>query len=156
MKKVPEWLASLAKDYECPKCNLPINIDRIISLGVKESHKYKKREVVFFEYFCDNCQDACIFELDFTDSEDFIPKMVDSLFEKQDDEQIDEQIDEMVDEYYGRNKEKMKEKRSGITDIEIKNMKKFLSNCKNWEAFLKEIGLTTEQIEKYSVVDKKE
>jgi hypothetical protein len=155
MKKIPEWLASLAKDYECPKCHLPIDINRIMSLGVKESHKYKGREVVFFEYFCDSCQDSCIFELDFTDSDGFIPKMIDSLFEQQ----SDENIEEIVDEYYGQNKEKMKEKRekrSGITDSEIKNMKKFLSNCKHWEDFLGEIGLTTEQIEKYSVVDKKE
>lgn len=148
MKKVPEWLVSLAKGYKCPKCNLPININRIMSLGVKESHQYKGREVVFFEYFCDNCQDSCIFELDFTDSDDFIPKMVDSLF----DQQGGEDIDDIVDEYYSQSKVK----RSGITDDEIKNIKKFLSSCKHWEDFLKEIGLTIEQIEKYSVIDKKE
>lgn len=164
MKEVPEWLVNLAKGYQCPKCNSPINIDKIISLGVKESHKYKDREVIFFEYFCEDCKDLCIFELDFSDSSGIIPKMLDSLsedigdIEDIDNDEVGEEIEEALNEFYGNssNKKKSKDVKSGISDSEFKNIKSFLSDCKYWEDFLGEIGLSPELIDKYSKVDNKE
>ena len=153
MKQVPEWLINLAKSYQCPRCNVPIDTNKIMSLGVKESHKYKGREVAFFEYFCENCQDSCIFELDFTNSGNAIPKMLKFLTENEGDSS--EEMEKIIDECYGVKNSKNSQK-SGITDSEVKGIKSFLSSCKYWEDFLEEIGLSTEQIKKYSDIGQKE
>lgn len=145
MKDLPDWLAKLAKKYECPRCHLPIDIEKIVGLGVKQSYKDKNREVIFFEYLCDKCDDMYVFEIDFADMKDFLPKLLDEVVSE---DSIDD-IKEMLDRGNFNRKTVSK-----ISDREIKYMKKFLSSSKNFEEFMIEIGLTQDQINEYGQYNK--
>ena len=130
MKKLPEWLMNLAKKYTCPRCKTPINTAKIVRLGVKESYRDKGKDVLFFEYLCIDCDDVYVFELDFAPPEDLLMDMM-------------EQGEECSFDHQENQK-------SGITDKEVNDLKKFMKKCKYWEDLLIEVGISKSDIKKYS------
>ena len=126
MKKLPEWLKNLAKKYKCPRCGDQIKINKIIGIGIKESHTGKGKDVLFFEYFCEKCDDVYIFEVDFAPTDELLASMSDYDVENE---------DSII--------------KSGIKDREVTELKKFLKSCKCYEDFLIEVGVSKSDIEKY-------
>jgi len=137
MKKLPEWLINLAKKNKCPRCGSDIDINNIMGVGMKESSTKKGKDIMFFEYFCTNCEDVFLFELNFAPTEDILASILGS---------------EGDGDFEGKPVAK-----SGITDREVGELKKFLKGCKYFEDFLLEIGVPKSDIEKYGKkIDRKE
>jgi len=138
-------LIKLAKKYECPRCHTPIDIDKIVGVGVKESYKIKGKDVIFFEYLCKNCDDMYVFELDFADMGNFLPKLLGEMKSGE---------NEDVDDIDNLNVNNLVRIKSKISNKEIKDVKKFLSSCRDFEDFMAEIGITKEQINEYGQYNK--
>ena len=126
MKKLPAWLRNLARKNSCPRCSTPIDIEHIMGMGVKESHKHKGKDVLFFEYFCTSCEDVFVFELDFAPTDDMLASMLGT----------------------DEDEEELRVAKSGITDKEVNKLKEFLKKSKYFEDFLIEIGVSQSDIDK--------
>ena len=153
MEDIPAWIIKVVEmeKLECRACKREFSIDDLMSIGIQESSKPPHKDTLCIGLFCSKCKELIIFELkemnlinfafDILEQErgDNIkrnrPKRKSSLFSK----------DKDVENYRKKNPIKSK-----ITLKEVRESKKFLKNCKTHEEFMLALGMSLEEIKKYS------
>lgn len=144
MLGLPKWLIDCMNndDFICPQCSSKFDKDGVDLVGVRNSHKDKKIQVVCILYKCKKCSQETLLELPFeVDLAEF------SLMVLEDYE--DQVLDEMAkskgrySKKTSNNKAKKKSK-SGITKDEVNKAIELMNKCKTWEDLLEEIGAPME------------
>jgi hypothetical protein len=165
MKDTPRWVFKAIEDekLKCHKCKTLFKGKSLVAVGIRKSFKGNGKEALFIELQCLKCEDMTLFELQpmglFDMSLSVLEEQENKLKEEmskrgRDIESIEELSKEELEEAYNKGrtaqKDEKRRRKSKITLSEIKEVSKFLNKCKSGEEFLIALGMSPEEIEKYS------
>lgn len=168
MDSLPEWIKTNFKKnkYVCQQCKTNFNIKHIKAVGIKYSYKEPSKEVLFIDCFCLKCGKTTMLELRYMCLAEWALEILEEI-QMQEEEEAEENKEENFfneeffkedeDEEYSKDDTKeeahpvLKEEKSRITIKDIKESVKFLHKNNNHKDFLEEIGLTPEEIHKYTM-----
>jgi len=151
MINLPQWLQRVLDESVCPACKIKADKTGVFAVGIREEvHAKTKRTFLsfFFLYVCNKCKKMSTFSGLPTSFEDFIGDMMEiasSPTPTTADFQNLEEIHEAAEE-----------SQQGITDKEVKDLKKSLKSAKYFEDFLTDIGIDKNEIDKKDDHDKED
>ena len=160
MKNIPQWLRDLlsSSDLKCNKCDKSFKANQLKAIGIRDSCHKSSKETLFIELICSSCSEMTMYELREM-------SLIELSYEVMDDFELSVEDMDQIDKNKGRKdlkKElnedinegfyvKKKRKKSKITLKEVKDSAKFLESLKTHEEFLIAIGMSPEEIDKYSI-----
>ncbi len=138
--RLPEWMKDEFEKGECPYCESSLSEKGVQSHGIKEERsktKKKIRYVHFYDYKCQKCKDTAVFSFPTTFKE-FITDMIelsnmDMPPQLHDGETTETDVDS--DDIPVPNK------KSGISDDEVSEVKKTLEESDGLKDFFGKIGI---------------
>jgi len=145
MKHMPFWITEILKKKEisCYSCDNPFHVNSVVGVGVKKSIKNSKKDAVFVDLRCLNCNKTATFEI-------ANHNLLDLAYDILDEIEREAVGEENIPEQDKCSQHRHVSKRTKITKKEMNEMSQFLKNVKTHEDFLTEIGMSPEEIEFYS------
>ena len=161
MKDIPEWIIKLVKTSSlcCNKCKDRLGVDYLISIGIQNSSIEPHDDTLCIGMYCAVCREITIFELKEMSLVEFAFEILEKETEpkkkfvnKQESSTKSNMLKEL-----GRGGQGQKSlHKSKITRKEINESVRFLQGVKTHEEFLVAMGLSPEQICRYSYKKTKE
>ena len=143
MFEIPNWLQKIFKEekFSCPSCGIRFNISGVVSIGIKNVDHKKKggRTMLWVEYLCKECGQRVGYEIQDMD----LRELSDSILAEDMQASATESISSPKTNKFKKSKNKVKSK---ITQVEVKQMKKFLDESKTFDEFLDMIGSNDEDL----------
>lgn len=170
MIDLPLWIEDQIGNIRCPSCNKPLVRENIVAVGVKQhtnGKKKKKTQYLYIEHACKECKKLCGFDVGKCTVEEFVFDMLNNYspeimeeFNKDQPEFLGEQ-DQQFPEGQGQGQgqpieselqqpKKKKQRKSGISQEEVRGFMNDVNEANNWKDVLTSIGITEEEIEKYT------
>ena len=159
MKDLPSWIEKIlnSDNLTCGRCDKNFSRKELISVGIQKSSRKPHKEILFIGIACDECGEMTIFEL----QEMSLLNLAFEIIEEQAEEYTDKRKRELDNEIKStrkrpeqqnkqNNHQQQKIIRSKITRKEIKDDVRILNNLKYHEDFLVALGMSLDDIEKYS------
>jgi hypothetical protein len=157
MKDIPDWIVRMveADNLYCNKCRKTLKVEHIISMGVHESSVEPYDDKLCIGVSCPDCKDVTIFELKEMTLVEFAFEILDKGTKpsKPKKKIKDSSVgDDILKEMIGKKptRKKSVNKKSKITKKEVNEVRRFLNSAKTHEDVLVAMGLSPEQISKYS------
>ena len=155
MIDLPSWLKINVPELCCPHCDQQMQVEGVISIGVRQSARDQGKNVLFFEYECIDCQNRAVVELNPMNLKQFCDCMFDNTHVKQMPKKSSKST--VVNTVNKPSSPDKKNYRSKITQDEVKKALKWVEECNNHDDFLLGIGLSQYEIDIYkSERDKKQ
>ena len=177
MRDIPQWILKTLKEEKliCHKCKDIMGSSHIRACGIRNSFKNKSKEVLFLEMNCNKCDELTIYEIErmslFEFSYEIIEemerqseeehaegqmkkKLADDMNENKMESDLFENVDDDISQKEQKPNRPRKNKKSKITNKEIKDIVNFLQNSgkeRFHEDFLVELGMSPEEIDSYKV-----
>lgn len=169
MKDLPSWIKRIliSDNLTCGRCDKVFSHKELISVGIQKSSRKPHKEVLFIGIACNICGEMTIFEL----QEMSLLNLAFEIIEEQTEEHTDKKKRELDNEMDNSNIKKrpgqpnnqrqnnhhqqQKIIKSKITLKEIKEDVRILNNIKYHEDFLVALGMSLDDIEKYSFKKRK-
>ena len=158
MKDVPGWVIKIIKsdNLYCNKCRKTLGVDNLISIGIQESSIEPHNDKLCMGLNCDECKEMTIFEIREMSLIEFAFELLDK--ETEDNKKPETKKSpsrDVLKELSGSktdkpSRRKSVDKKSKITEKEVKEVEKFLKTAKTHEDFLVAMGMSPEQISKYN------
>lgn len=158
MHHVPTWILNLIEreDLLCHQCNILFKLSNLMSIGIQESNQKPHNDMLCIGMFCSKCQELTIFEIKEMNLLEFSFEIVGKKTEDkvrvekaEEEDDVEENRDDKKRHEIHSNKKPIRT-RSKITSKEVQDSVKFLNSIKTHEEFLVAIGLSPEDIKKYS------
>jgi len=161
MKDIPKWIIRMveADNLYCNKCRKTLKVQHIISMGVHESSIEPHDDKLCIGVSCPDCKDVTIFELKEMSLIEFAFEILDdgAKSNKPPKKSKDRGTDILKElsskkETSGKKptRKKAVSKRSKITKKEVNEVRRFLNGAETHEDVLVAMGMSPEQISKYS------
>ena len=151
MIDLPQWLETHISDIECPNCGKSLKSETVTAVGIKEykegKNKKKKTSYLTIEHTCDYCGKSYGFDITQCDVKEYICDMIEKYGLA---EQVDnDEGDEVIPSFSVSKKENDKKNQSGISQEEVDCFRLITKNILTWEAMMKSVGISKDDIEKY-------
>ncbi len=159
MRDIPEWIVRMveADNLYCNKCRKTLKVEHVISMGIHESSVEPHDDKLCVGVCCPHCKDITIFELKEMSLVEFAFEILDKGTrpeKKKGWEQKDKKSEkrDVLKEISGRKptRKRIVNKKSKITKKEVNEVRRFLNSAKTHEDVLVAMGMSPEQISKYS------
>jgi uncharacterized protein (UPF0335 family) len=136
MLELPAWLDSKIEiEGNCPNCNAKMNRDYLTAFGLSQAHACPEVTVCFIEYNCRLCQTVSRIEM----MEYSIKQLYNDIKGSFESGETSGKVEVA----------KIIPQKSKITDREVDEAKRTISNTDFWEDLLVDFGLTREDFQKY-------
>lgn len=146
MLNLPEWVYSYISKKGCPQCGSSMGSSKIVFIGIKETDEEK--HYLCFDALCSNCgipsNTTILTDVDFT-----AKQLAAEIFTALKEEENDGLNHQYVSPMNKKSRKNRKSVRMNAFNRESKKFIDFLGSCENYTEFLREIGLTDEEIERY-------
>ena len=155
MKDIPEWIVRMveADNLYCNKCKKTLRVEHIISMGIHESSVEPHNDKLCIGVSCPYCNDVTTFELKEMSLLKFAFEILDNgaTSDKPKKKSKDKETD-ILKELSGKKptRKRLVSKRSKITKKEVNEVRRFLNGAKTHEDVLIAMGMSPEEISKYS------
>lgn len=156
MKDLPSWIRKIlnSENLTCGKCDKLFDKRELASIGIQKSSRKPHKEILFMGIVCKECGEMTIFEL----QEMSLLDLAFEILEEQSESHTNQKKKELDEEISNKNSIKdnnfnspPKIRRSKITCKEVKESVNFLNKIKSHEEFLVALGMSLEEIDKYSI-----
>jgi len=164
MKDLPSWIEKIlnSDNLTCGRCDKNFSRKELISVGIQKSSRKPHKEILFIGIACGKCGEMTIFEL----QEMSLLNLAFEIIEEQAEEytnkkkrELDNDIKSAKKRPGQQNKQNNRQQkrviRSKITRKEIKEDVRILNNIEFHEDFLVALGMSLDDIEKYSFKKRK-
>lgn len=150
MQDVPEWINRLLGKGKimCISCSQVMGEDDLISVGIQEATDDPNEDVLVIGVYCSECREVTMVELKKMTLLDLSLEVIESESRKVDENDDEDNIVDMIDLQDKKSQEV--NLKSKISKKEIENISDFLKKIKNHEEMLLAMGMSIEEIEKYS------
>lgn len=134
--QIPEWMSGEFEKGQCPYCKKTLSDKGVQTHGIREELSKSKKKVRyshFYDYKCPKCKNRSVFSFPTTFKE-FINDMV-NLANQSMPTQLSDGTRAEVDD------QPSTERKSGITDEEVEEVKKSLDESEDLKEFFRKIGI---------------
>lgn len=144
---LPDWMKTMVSTMNCPRCEAIMKVENVVRYGIQRSADNPKRTAEFFDYACPSCKHTSNIETKPRTLEQFVNDLIDEWTVPADGQK------KPAAPAKPKEAAKKPPAPSKITDAEIAEAKRILSQTEFHADFMEQIGMSREEFAKYAKPD---